>query len=93
MTQTLAPDEKWRLEVDADYIHQLRLALGQPLSEFCRRSGVSVNALHNISTNRSATLPIIARLATYLQVQPGELIVWYPVPKEWPDRITEERFK
>lgn len=91
----LADDEKWRIEVDVNYLEQLRLLAGVPICKLAQLTGVSYDTYARILVNGEATLRTIARIATYYNVQPGEMLVWMPVPKDFPDhpRYGVGRFK
>lgn len=88
---TLAPHEKWHVEIDMDYVHQLRIALNLSAAELARGAGIDPSSFSLLGRNRNATFATVAKLATYLQVQPGELIIWYAVPKETPDVLARRR--
>lgn len=75
--------EKWRVEVDINHIHHLRVALGIAVNEL----PVSPDTLLRIERTGHASLATVAKLATALHITPGELIIWYPVPDEWPDTL------
>jgi len=83
----LGPDEKWRIEVDMNYVHQLRIALNQSIDEFSKAIPIDLDTLNRMTRTGEASFMMVARLATYLQVQPGELIIWFPVPRGAPERI------
>lgn len=81
----LSPDEKWRIEVDANLLNELRLAMGWTWTELSLKSGANKDTVWAMRHRGTSTLRSIAKVATALQIQPGELIIWFPVPRSYPD--------
>lgn len=81
----LAPDEKWRIEVDANLINELRLAMGWTWTELSLKSGARKKTIWDMRHKGTCLLSAIAKVATAFQIQPGELIIWFPVPRDYPD--------
>lgn len=81
----LAPNEKWRIEIDFNYLEQLRLAMGYKIVDLQKAGVISTPAYNYLRLRGRATMGTVEKLATYFQIQPGELLVWFPVPKDFPD--------
>jgi transcriptional regulator with XRE-family HTH domain len=75
----------WRLEVDGEYIHALRIARGWTVKKMAEVTGIPYGTLYTIIYSRTTNLRMIARLASVLGVPPTELIVYYPIPHEYVD--------
>lgn len=86
-TVRLGPNEKWRIEVDVNYAEQLRLVANLTIRDLAQATGVSWDTYHRMMHSGEASLVTIARLATHYGVQPGEMLIWFPVPAEQPDRM------
>lgn len=86
MPWQLKPGEKWRFEVDVKTLEHYRRLAGVTILQLCASAHIGPGSYVALCRDGTCNMHVVARLATYYKVQPGELVIWYPVPLDTPDQ-------